>query len=107
MLIADGMPLTRLSSESELPAANTVKEFTCGDKTICVANVNGSITAMESVCLHRGGPLGQGEIENGKVVCPWHGWQWDPANGVATHNPNVKLSVYPLKIENAEAMIEL
>jgi len=101
------MPFTRLASESELPAANTAKEFSCGDKTICIANVNGSITAMENVCLHRGGPLGQGEIEDGKIVCPWHGWQWDPTTGAATHNPSAKLSLYPLKVENGEVMIEV
>ena len=65
---------TKLTTQSELPAANEAKEFPCGAKTICIANVNGDYSAMDNVCLHRGGPLGQGMIENGKVVCPWHGW---------------------------------
>ncbi|HUK24325.1 MAG TPA: Rieske (2Fe-2S) protein [Terriglobales bacterium] len=98
---------TKLTTDSELPAADQAKEFPCGDKVVCVANVQGTITAMENVCLHRGGPLGQGEIENGKVVCPWHGWQWDPKTGEAVHNPNAKLNLYPLKIENGEVMIEI
>jgi nitrite reductase/ring-hydroxylating ferredoxin subunit len=98
---------TKLTTESELPAADTAKEFPCGGKMICVANVNGAVTAMENVCLHRGGPLGQGEIENGKVVCPWHGWQWDPKSGEAVHNPNARLAVYPLKVEDGEVMIEI
>jgi nitrite reductase (NADH) small subunit len=41
-------------------------------------------------------------IENGKVVCPWHGWQWDPKTGEAAHSANAKVAVYPLKIENGE-----
>jgi nitrite reductase (NADH) small subunit len=97
----------RLASQSELPPANEAKEFPCGDKVICVANVNGTITAMDNVCLHRGGPLGQGVIEKGKVVCPWHGWAWDPRTGQAGDNPNLKLAVYPLKIENGEVLIEI
>jgi nitrite reductase/ring-hydroxylating ferredoxin subunit len=97
----------RLTTESELPTADTAKEFPCGEKVVCVANVGGTITAMDNVCLHRGGPVGQGEIENGKVVCPWHGWQWDPKTGEATHNPSAKLAVYPLKIENGDVMIEI
>ena len=97
---------TRLASESELPAENQAKEFPCGDKMICVANVNGSITAMDNVCLHRGGPLGQGTIEGGKIVCPWHGWQWDPTTGAAVHNPNARVSLYPLKVENGDLLIE-
>ena len=99
--------LTKLASESELPAPGEAREFSCGGKTICVANVNGEISAIDNICLHRGGPLGQGAIENGKVVCPWHGWEWDPKTGEAGHNPNAKLAVYPVKVENGEVMIDL
>jgi nitrite reductase (NADH) small subunit len=98
---------TKLAPESELPPNNEAREFPCGDRVICVANIGGSVTAMENVCLHRGGPLGQGTVEGGKVVCPWHGWQWDPATGAAVHNSNAKLSIYALKIENGEVLIEL
>lgn len=101
------MPLVRLATQSELPANNEAKEFACGNKTICVANVNGTITAMDNVCLHRGGPLGQGVIEDGKVVCPWHGWTWDPATGAATHNANAKVAVYSVKVEHGDLMIEV
>jgi nitrite reductase (NADH) small subunit len=97
----------KLTTNSELPRNNEAKEFTVGDKVICVANVNGAITAIDNVCLHRGGPLGQGMIHEGKVVCPWHGWQWDPQTGEAVHNPTAKLTVYPLKMENGEVMIKV
>jgi nitrite reductase (NADH) small subunit len=97
----------KLTTQAELPPNNQAKEFPWGDKMICVANVNGTITAMENVCLHRGGPLGQGVIEKGKVVCPWHGWAWDPSTGQAVHSPSAKLPVYPLKIENGEVFIEI
>jgi nitrite reductase (NADH) small subunit len=103
--------LIKLTTQSELPGTNTAKEFPCPqkgeDKTICIANVNGSYTAMDNVCLHQGGPLGQGMIENGKVVCPWHGWAWDPKTGRATHNANAMLALYPLKIENGDVLIEI
>ena len=101
------MSLVRIASQADLPAKNEAKEFPCGDKTVCVANVNGTITAMDNVCLHRGGPLGQGVIEKGKVVCPWHGWAWDPVTGQAVHNPNAKVAVYPLKVENGEVLVEI
>jgi nitrite reductase (NADH) small subunit len=97
----------KLTTNSELPRNNEAKEFTVSDKVICVANVNGAITAIDNVCLHRGGPLGQGMIHEGKVVCPWHGWQWDPQTGEAVHNPTAKLTVYPLKMENGEVMIKV
>jgi nitrite reductase (NADH) small subunit len=97
----------KLRSQSELPAADEAKEFPCGIKTICIANVNGVYSAMDNVCLHRGGPLGQGMIENGKVVCPWHGWQYDPKTGQAAHSANAQVAVYLLKIENGDVLIEI
>jgi nitrite reductase (NADH) small subunit len=101
------MPFTRLTTESDLPATNRAKELPCASQTICVANVNGAYSAMDNVCLHRGGPLGEGTIENGKVVCPWHGWAYDPTTGATSHNPNAKVAVYPLKIENGDVLIEI
>jgi len=101
------MPSKKLTTAAELPAVNTAKEFSCGNKEICIANVNGTYSAMDNVCLHQGGPLGQGTIDGGKVVCPWHGWAWDPKTGAAAHNPNAKLSVYPIKIENGDVLIDL
>jgi nitrite reductase (NADH) small subunit len=97
----------KLTTESDLPPINQVKEFLCGDKEICVANVDGTYSAIDNICLHRGGPLGQGAVEKGKVVCPWHGWMWDPTTGQAAHNANAKLIVYPLKIEKRDVLIEL
>ena len=97
----------KLATQAELPPNNEAKEFPCGDKTICVANVNGEICAIDNVCLHRGGPLGQGTIEKGKLVCPWHGWVWDAKTGQAAHNAAAKVAVYPLKIENGEVLVEI
>jgi nitrite reductase (NADH) small subunit len=101
------MTFTKLTIESELPPVTAAKEFPCSDKVICVANVNGTISAMDNVCLHRGGPLGQGMIEGAKLVCPWHGWQWDPQTGQSVHDARAKVAVYPLKIENGDVLIEV
>jgi nitrite reductase (NADH) small subunit len=101
------MPLTKLTTESELPLIDEAKEFTCVGKSICIANVNGTYSAMDNICLHRGGPLGQGMIENGKVICPWHGWAWDPKTGAAEQDSRAKVAVYPLKIENGDVMLEI
>jgi nitrite reductase (NADH) small subunit len=97
----------KLATQAHLPAADEAKEFPCGDKTICIANVNGAYSAMDNVCLHRGGPIGQGMIENGKVVCQWNGWAWDPKTGEAAHSASARVAVYPMKIENGDVMVEV
>ena len=101
------MPFTKIAIQSELPSPNEAKEFSCAGKQICIASVNGTYSAMDNVCLHQGGPIGQGTVENGKVVCPWHGWAWNPVTGEAAHNPRAKIGVYPLRIENGDVLIEI
>ncbi|MGA3210556.1 MAG: Rieske 2Fe-2S domain-containing protein [Terriglobales bacterium] len=99
--------LKRIASKQELPPPGEAKEFTLGEKTICVANVNGQLSAMDNVCGHRGGPLGQGMVDGGKVVCPWHGWRWDPLTGAAMERPEVAIPVYPLEIEGDDVLVKL
>jgi nitrite reductase (NADH) small subunit len=47
----------------------------------------GEIFALENVCPHMGGPLGDGEIESCMVTCPWHGWQFDIKTGACENMP--------------------
>lgn len=101
------MPLIWIAAKSGLPPEGEAREFTVGEKVICIANVAGEYSAMDNVCLHRGGSLGQGTVEGGKIVCPWHGWQYHPKTGEAEHNPNVKVAVYPLKIEGEDVLVDL
>src|SRR3977135_1965255 len=101
------MAFVKLAYQSELPAANEAKEFSCGYKMICVANVNGEITAMDNVCLHRGGPLGQGVIDGDKIFLRWHGWQFTAKTGEVVHNPAAKLALYPVKVEGEDVFVEL
>jgi nitrite reductase/ring-hydroxylating ferredoxin subunit len=48
---------------------------------ILVARVNGQLFAIEDSCPHSGWSLCEGAIENGRVICPGHGWEIDLATG--------------------------
>jgi len=97
----------KIGTKADLPGENQAKEFSVAGKVICVANVDGACSAMDNVCLHRGGPLGQGVVMDAKVICPWHGWMWDPKTGEAVHNPGAKVAVYPLKNEGDDVLVEV
>ncbi len=101
------MPFLKIASRSELPKDGETREFHAGDKVICVASVDGTLSAMDNVCLHRGGPLGQGVVMDGKIICPWHGWQWDPKTGEAAHSPATKVAVYPIKLDGDDVLVEI
>jgi len=92
----------RICSQADLPAANQVGEFTVDGRAFCVANVEGAISVLNGVCPHEEGPLGEGSIEGGRVVCPWHSYSYDPKTGASTEDPDLKAQVYESVIENGE-----
>lgn len=54
---------------------------------IALFKINGEIFALDNRCPHMGGPLGEGEIEDCTLTCPWHGWQFDPKTGKCQNMP--------------------
>ena len=97
----------RVMSVSELPLEGEAREVACGERLICIANSGGAISAMDNVCPHRGGPLGQGIIEDGKLICPWHAWAFDTKTGAAVHTPGVTVEVYEVRIEGDDVLVKL
>ena len=89
-----------------MPAEGEAKEFNCGGKEVCVARVDGSLFAMDNVCPHRGGPLAQGVIDEGKLICPWHGWQFEIATGKSVQVPDTGVVVYKLSVEGEDVFVE-
>ena len=97
----------RIGAASDLPPEGQAREFDCEGRQVCVARVNGRLSAMDNVCPHRGGPLGGGVIDDGKLICPWHGWQFDPATGKSLHVPGAGVAIYDLVIEGDEAFVDI
>jgi nitrite reductase (NADH) small subunit len=92
----------RICSQGELPAAGNVKEFLVEGRAICVANVDNAICVLDGTCPHEGGPLGEGSIEGGKIVCPWHAYAFDPRTGANDEDPEVNATVLEAKVEAGE-----
>jgi nitrite reductase (NADH) small subunit len=95
--------LVRICSVSELPREGEVAEM--ADGRLCVARVGGEIVVLDGICPHDGGPLGQGMIEEGRVVCPYHGWAFDVKNGSALHDPNEKVRIFEHEVRNGEFLV--
>ena len=76
-------------------------------KTLAVFNVDGAFHAIDNTCIHRGGPLGEGELEGSVVTCPWHGWQYDVTTGTCVANPAAKVERYEVKVEGTDVKVLL
>ncbi|ABF42348.1 Rieske (2Fe-2S) oxidoreductase [Candidatus Koribacter versatilis Ellin345] len=97
----------KIAIVSELPPLGEGREFVVEQRTICIANENGKYVAMNNVCAHRGGPLGQGVVDEGKMVCPWHGWQFDLVTGKSEQSATLGVDVYELKIEGDDVLVKI
>ena len=57
--------------------------------------------ALSNRCPHRQGQIGDGRVENGRAICPLHGWDFDLTTGVSPYDPNDRLDTYPLRQSTA------
>ena len=74
-------------------------------KQVAVFNVGGQFHAMDGGCPHRGGPLGEGYLEDKVVTCPWHGWRFDVTTGVSPVNPAATVPCFPVKVEGTDLLV--
>jgi 3-phenylpropionate/trans-cinnamate dioxygenase ferredoxin subunit len=61
--------------------------FEVDGELVVVVNLDGQFYAVEDVCTHDGGPLGEGSLEDGQIVCPRHGAHFDVRTGAALTRP--------------------
>ena len=76
-------------------------------RTLALFNVEGTLYALDNACPHRGGPLGEGDMEGRFVTCPWHAWRWDVTTGSNANNPAVKTACYPVRVEPDGVYVDL
>jgi nitrite reductase (NADH) small subunit len=100
------MTMFRATKTNEVPPGQ-IREFQLDGHTIAIANLGGSFYAIDNTCLHRGGPLGQGILEGQKVVCPWHGWEYDVTSGKVALNPAVGVNCYRVEVRGEDIFVEL
>ena len=78
---------------------NKAKTIFVGESKIAVFRYDNKLSAVSNYCRHQGGPLGEGEIVDGCITCPWHGYQYYPHNGCSPPPFTEKLETFELKLE--------
>ncbi len=63
--------------------------------------------ALRNHCIHRGGPVAEGDLEGDVLVCPWHGFRYDVRTGVCLMDPDAELDRYDLRIEGDRVILEV
>ena len=96
----------RVGRAADVPIG-TGRVFEVAGRAIAVFNVDGAFFAIDNECSHRGGPLGDGDLEGKVVLCPWHAWRWDVTTGANVNNPAVKVACYPVTERDGGLFVDL
>lgn len=100
------MGFVRAAKTEDVPPG-TIREFHVEGKAVALANVDGQFHAIDGVCIHRGGPLGDGTLEGSVVTCPWHGWQYDVRTGRVGQNPSAGVECYAVEVRGDEIFVNI
>ena len=94
----------KVAKTSEIPPG-TGKTVEAGGVPIALFNVGGSFHAVSNTCVHRGGPLGDGDLDGTTVSCPWHAWQYDVCTGKCLTNPMAAVPSYEVQVEGEDVLV--
>jgi len=100
------MPFLKVASLSEVPDGS-VLEVMVGQQPYAICRTGGGVFALNGVCPHQGGPLGQGQLHDGHVVCPYHLWEFDCRSGVYDLDSARRVATYNVKIEDGEIFLQV
>lgn len=100
------MPFVEVAKKSDLNNGEG-KVVQASGKEIALFNVNGQFFAIDNSCKHKGGPLGEGLLDDHVVTCPWHGWKFDIRTGKSVVVPTISVAKYNLKIQGDKVLVEV
>lgn len=76
--------------------------------SLAVCNVDGQFYAVENLCTHDDGPLGDGALDGFRIQCPRHHAYFDVRNGKALTLPAVMaVACFPVRLQDGDVEVEL
>ncbi len=101
------MPRVAAGRLDALPLDRPVLVIIAG-RRLALVRRGDAVHALDDACPHAGGPLSEGAVLDGMVVCPYHTWMYDLATGVCrVPGRGVRVAVYPTHVEAGEVWVEL
>jgi nitrite reductase (NADH) small subunit len=96
----------RVAAVNDVPPGSG-KEVIVEGRVVALFNVAGTFYALDGVCPHAGGPLGEGMLAGSVVTCPWHGWQFDVTTGTHCLTESIQHPTFPVRVEGDDVYVEI
>ncbi len=101
------MAFESVSKTEDVPAG-AVMVLEIGGRSIALCNLDGSFYAVDNVCTHDDGPLGEGSLSNGSIECPRHGARFDVQTGAVKALPAVSpVRTYPVQVDGEVVSVDV
>ncbi len=99
--------ITGLQASAFTPG--TVRVVEVEGRSVCVGlTEDGQWGAIDNVCTHDGGVLGEGELDESAVECPRHGGRFDLFTGRVLSLPPVRpVAAYRVRVEDGAVVVDL
>jgi len=68
---------------------------------LAIFRSEGQLYAVEDRCPHMAHPLHRGNVSGGRLICSWHGWEFDLARDQPHLNPEARCTAYPIREDDA------
>lgn len=95
----------RVAAVKDVPLGGGI-QVTIDDDDLALFNVGGEFFAIDDLCPHRGAPLSQGFLEQDKVFCPLHCFDFNLKTGECQVASHLSIATYPTKVENGDVFIQ-
>ena len=76
-------------------------------RAVCLVRTAAGYGALDNHCPHQGGPLGDGQLADGYLICPWHAYEYDPATGLPPPGFKDAATAYPVEERSDGVYVEL
>ncbi|HEX6164791.1 MAG TPA: nitrite reductase small subunit NirD [Vicinamibacterales bacterium] len=81
---------------------------TVNGRHVALFRLGDEFFAIDNLCLHKAGPLCDGQIDAADVVtCPWHGWSYEIKTGTLVQDPRVGVSKHEVRVDGDEVSVRL
>jgi nitrite reductase (NADH) small subunit/3-phenylpropionate/trans-cinnamate dioxygenase ferredoxin subunit len=73
--------------------------YAVNGRMVAVFNDGGQYYAIDALCPHMGASLAEGQLAEGVVACPWHGWRFRICDGTWCDNPRTKIDTFKVRVK--------
>jgi nitrite reductase/ring-hydroxylating ferredoxin subunit len=90
----------------DIPEGRALVVRPAGGEPVAVFRHQGRLSAVSNLCAHQHGPLGEGQVVDGCITCPWHGYQYRLEDGCAPPPFTERIATYRLRLDGGRVLLD-